>query len=104
MEHEEIRPILVVDDDPGFRRLLETILTGEGFHVETAGKVGEARRLCGTKTYALVISDLKLPDGDGLDVQKWFRENAPNTPFVLITGFGTVSTAVDAMKRGALDY
>jgi DNA-binding NtrC family response regulator len=47
---------------------------------------------------------LKLPDGDGLDVQKWFRENAPNTPFVLITGFGTVSTAVDAMKRGALDY
>ena len=104
MEPEEIKPILVVDDDPGFRRLLETILTGEGFHVDTAGKVGEARRLCGTKAYALVISDLKLPDGDGLDVQKWFRENAPATPFVLITGFGTVSTAVDAMKRGALDY
>ncbi len=104
MEHEEIRPILVVDDDPGFRKLLETILVGEGFQVETAGKAGEARRLCGTKAYSLVISDLKLPDGDGLDVQKWFSENAPNTPFVLITGFGTVSTAVDAMKRGALDY
>jgi len=99
-----MNPILVVDDDPGFRKLLETILCGEGYPVETAAKVGEARRMCGAKTYSLVISDLKLPDGDGLDVQKWFLENAPETPFVLITGFGTVSTAVDAMKRGALDY
>jgi two-component system response regulator FlrC len=104
MEREEVKPILVVDDDPGFRQLLEAILGGEGLPVETAANVGDARRLCGTKTYSLVISDLKLPDGDGLDIQKWFRENAPNTPFVLITGFGTVSTAVDAMKRGALDY
>lgn len=104
MEHETMNPILVVDDDPGFRKLLETILAGEGYPVETAAKVGEARRLCGTRGYSLVVSDLKLPDGDGLDVQKWFAEHAPRTPFVLITGFGTVSTAVDAMKRGALDY
>ncbi|MGC4051148.1 MAG: sigma-54 dependent transcriptional regulator [Paludibaculum sp.] len=99
-----MNPILVVDDDPGFRKLLETILAGEGYPVETAAKVGEARRLCGTRTFSLVVSDLKLPDGDGLDVQKWFAEHAPGTPFVLITGFGTVSTAVDAMKRGAMDY
>jgi len=99
-----MNPILVVDDDPGFRKLLETILTGEGYQVETAAKVGEARRMCASQGYSLVISDLKLPDGDGLDVQKWFAEHAPHTPFVLITGFGTVSTAVDAMKRGALDY
>lgn len=99
-----MNPILVVDDDPGFRKLLETILAGEGYPVETAAKVAEARRMCGTKSYSLVVSDLKLPDGDGLDVQKWFAEHAPKTPFVLITGFGTVSTAVDAMKRGALDY
>ncbi len=104
MERKTMNPILVVDDDPGFRRLLETILCGEGYTVEVAAKVGDARRLCGSKAYSLVISDLKLPDGDGLDVQKWFLEHAPKTPFVLITGFGTVSTAVDAMKRGALDY
>ena len=104
MEHEEMNPILVVDDDPGFRKLLETILCGEGYPVETAAKVGDARRLCAAKTFSLVISDLKLPDGDGLDVQKWLLESSPDTPFVLITGFGTVSTAVDAMKRGALDY
>ncbi|MGJ5816467.1 sigma-54-dependent transcriptional regulator [Paludibaculum fermentans] len=99
-----MNPILVVDDDPGFRKLLETILVGEGYPVETAAKVAEARRMCAAKPYSLVVSDLKLPDGDGLDVQKWFAEHAPKTPFVLITGFGTVSTAVDAMKRGALDY
>ncbi|HEY3439169.1 MAG TPA: sigma-54 dependent transcriptional regulator [Paludibaculum sp.] len=99
-----INPILVVDDDPGFRKLLETILAGEAYPVETAAKVADARRLCGNQSFSLVISDLKLPDGDGLDVQKWFSEHAPQTPFVLITGFGTVSTAVDAMKRGALDY
>lgn len=99
-----INPILVVDDDPGFRKLLETILAGEGYPVETAAKVADSRRLCASHTFSLVISDLKLPDGDGLDVQKWFTEHAPQTPFVLLTGFGTVSTAVDAMKRGALDY
>jgi DNA-binding NtrC family response regulator len=99
-----MNPILVVDDDPGFRKLLETILKGEGYEVEAAAKVAEARRLCGSARFSLVISDLKLPDGDGLDVQKWFLEQAPGTPFVLITGFGTVATAVEAMKRGALDY
>jgi two-component system response regulator FlrC len=97
-------PILVVDDDSGFRQLLETILRGEGYEVETAAKVAEARRACGSRVYSLVLSDLKMPDGDGLDVQKWFLEHAPGTPFVLITGFGTVATAVEAMKRGALDY
>lgn len=97
-------PILIVDDDSGFRQLLEAILRGEGYPVETAAKVAEARKACGAGRYSLVISDLKMPDGDGLDVQKWFVEHAPGTPFVLITGFGTVATAVEAMKRGALDY
>ena len=63
-------PILVVDDDSGFRQLLETILRGEGYEVETAAKVAEARRACGARAYSLVISDLKMPDGDGLDVEK----------------------------------
>ncbi|MGC8758317.1 MAG: sigma-54-dependent transcriptional regulator [Bryobacteraceae bacterium] len=97
-------PILVVDDDPGFRQLLAAILEREGYVVELAGRVAEARAKGASKRYSLVISDLKLPDGDGLDVQQLFLERSPETPFVLITAFGTVATAVEALKRGALDY
>lgn len=96
--------VLVVDDDPGFRQLLSAILAGEGYEVRTAAKVAEARKEILATSFGLVVSDLKLPDGDGLDVQKWLNENRPTTPFVLITGFGSVPTAVEAMKRGALDY
>ena len=91
-----MKPILVVDDDPGFRKLLETILRGEGYEVESAAKVADARRLCAAMRFSLVVSDLKLPDGDGLDVQKWFAEQTPGTPFVLITG-------LDVYKRQELD-
>lgn len=96
--------ILVVDDDPGFRKLLETILTGEGYEVETAGTVSEALRCGSRRKYDLVVSDLKLPDGHGIAVLRWWKENMPETPVVMITGFGTVASAVEAMKLGAVDY
>lgn len=96
--------ILIIDDDPGFRKLLETILAGEGYAVVSGGCVAEARKLGADKQFALVLSDLKLPDGDGLQVLKWFAEQAPQTPVIMITAFGTVATAVEAMKLGAVDY
>jgi len=96
--------ILVVDDDAGFRRLIETILIREGYQVETAISVGEAVRVGAARSFSLVISDLKLPDGDGLEVLRWWRANAPETPVIMITAFGTVSSAVEAMKLGAVDY
>jgi two-component system response regulator FlrC len=96
--------ILVVDDDPGFRKLLETILTGAGYQVQTAGTVGEALRLAAARQFHLVFSDLKLPDGDGLAVLRWLSENAPETPVVMLTAFGTIASAVEAMKLGAADY
>jgi len=96
--------ILVVDDDPGFRKLLETILTGAGYQVQTAGTVGEALRLAATRQFHLVLSDLKLPDGDGLAVLRWLSENAPETPVIMLTAFGTIASAVEAMKLGAADY
>lgn len=103
-ETKEMIPILVVDDDHGFRSLLETILKAEGYAVDTAHNVSAARKACAQKSYRVVVSDLKLPDGSGLDVQNWFAEHSPSTSFALITGFGSVSTAVEAMKRGAVDY
>jgi len=96
--------ILIIDDDPGFRKLLETILIGEGYGIESGGSVADARRLGQELQFDMVLSDLKLPDGDGLQVLEWFSENAPQTPVVMLTAFGTVETAVRAMKLGAVDY
>jgi len=96
--------ILVVDDDAGFRKLLETILAGEGYQVTTAGAVVEAVRLCEQKQFHLIVSDLKLPDGDGLEILRWSKAHMPETPVIMITGFGTVASAVEAMKLGAVDY
>ena len=96
--------ILIVDDDAGFRGLMETILRGEGYAIECAGSVSEAVQACGRRTFDAVVSDLKLPDGSGLDVLHHVRQEMPDTPVVMITGFGTVASAVEAMKAGAVDY
>jgi two-component system, NtrC family, response regulator AtoC len=96
--------ILVVDDDPGFRALLETILRGEGYEVNTASSVGEAIRAGAQRQFHLVITDLKLPDGDGLSILRRWRDGGSSTPFIVVTGFGTVPSAVEAMKLGAADY
>ncbi|MFB3779308.1 MAG: sigma-54-dependent transcriptional regulator [Bryobacteraceae bacterium] len=96
--------ILIVDDDPGFRSLLSAILVGEGYGVDVAASAGEALRAGGRKKYDLVVTDLKLPDGDGLQVLRWWIENMPETPVIMITAFGTIASAVEAMKAGAADY
>jgi DNA-binding NtrC family response regulator len=99
-----MQQILVIDDDPGFRRLLETILRGEGYEVTTASSKQVALHLLEKRQYHLVITDLRLPDGDGIEVLRFLREHAPETPVVLISAFGTVATAVEAMKLGAFDF
>ena len=96
--------ILVVDDDPGFRALLETILTGEGYTVTAAANVAAGRQALLQRHFHLVVSDLKLPDGDGLAILRSVKEQNPDTPVIMITGFGTVASAVEAMKLGAEDY
>jgi two-component system, NtrC family, response regulator AtoC len=72
--------------------------------VTTAGAVAEAIRACEKKQFHLIVSDLRLPDGDGLEVLRWSREHMLETPVIMITGFGTVGSAVEAMKLGAADY
>jgi two-component system response regulator FlrC len=96
--------ILIIDDDPGFRGLMETILRGEGYTVQTAGSVAEARDYGSRCSYHLVISDLKLPDGSGLDVLRHWKQEMPETPVIMVTAFGTVASAVEAMKLDAVDY
>jgi two-component system response regulator FlrC len=96
--------ILVVDDDSSFRKLLATILRGEGYAIDEAGSVGESVSLSQRKQYDLVLSDLRLPDGDGLQVLDNIREGSPETPVIMITAYAAVNSAVEAMKRGATDY
>jgi two-component system response regulator AtoC len=96
--------ILIVDDDPGFRSLMETILRGEGYAVDIAGNVAEALSAAGRKSYHLVVSDLKLPDGSGAEILRHWKREMPETPVIMITAFGTLASAVEAMKLGAADY
>jgi two-component system response regulator HydG len=96
--------ILIVDDDAGFRGLLEAILAGEGYAVTSAPDVAGAILACQKRQYHLIVTDLALPDGTGLDVLRWSREHSPDTPVIMITAFATVPTAVEAMKLGAEDY
>jgi len=96
--------ILIVDDDAGFRGLMETILRGEGYTVESAASVAEATACAGRRSYHLLISDLRLPDGTGLDLLRHWKQEMPEVPVIMITAFGTVANAVEAMKLGAADY
>jgi DNA-binding NtrC family response regulator len=96
--------ILIVDDDAGFRSLMETILRGEEYAVEVAASVAAAIACANRRSYHLLISDLKLPDGTGLDLLRHWKREMPEAPVIVITGFGSVATAVEAMKLGATDY
>jgi two-component system response regulator FlrC len=96
--------ILIVDDDPGFRSLMDTILEGEGYETETASSVAEALAAGARRSFHLVVTDLKLTDGSGLDVLRYWKQEMPEIPVIVITGFGSVVTAVEAMKLGAVDY
>jgi DNA-binding NtrC family response regulator len=96
--------ILIVDDDPGFRNLMETILRGEGYSVDVAASVAEAISAAARRSYHVVVSDLKLPDGSGVEILRYWKQEMPETPVIMITAFGTVASAVEAMKLGAADY
>lgn len=96
--------ILVVDDDASQRRLLEFWLKEEGYEVATAADGKSGLLAFESKSPALVISDIRMPDFSGLDLLGRIKAASPDTPVILITAFGTVADAVDAMKLGAADY
>ena len=97
--------ILLVEDRESLRSMLAETLGGEGYRVEAVATGDEAvRRLSEGRRYALVLTDLKLPGADGLAVLDAALANDPSVPVVLLTGYGTIETAVTAMKRGAADF
>jgi len=96
--------ILLVEDDAGLARVLRLLLEDAGDKVEVAASLAEAKASIASQAHDLVVTDLKLPDGDGLEVLKLSRELRPDVPVLMMTAFATVQTAVQAMKLGAFDY
>jgi len=101
---EETPRVLVVDDERFIRDILADFLGMEGYSVRTAEDGVTALRELQKNRYDLVISDLKMPKMGGLDLLHEVSRHSPDTLTVIMTGFGTVETAIDAMKRGAYDY
>ena len=96
--------ILVIDDDTSLRRVLEYNLLEEGYEVVAAETGGEGLILFKEQQPDLVITDLKMPGISGFEVLSSIKERSPQTPVIVITAFGAVETAVEAMKLGAYDY
>jgi len=96
--------LLIVDDDSAFRNRLARAMEGRGFTVALAESVAEGVSSIKLKAPAYAVVDLRLEDGNGLDVVEVLRERRPDSRVVVLTGYGAIATAVAAVKIGATDY
>src|SRR5438093_10811886 len=96
--------VLVVDDDPLTRSLLSIALQSQAFEVISAGDAGTALEQVRSEVPEVVVLDLRLPGLDGMEALRKFKEMAPQLPVVILTGFGDVPSAVEAMRLGAYDF
>jgi two-component system, NtrC family, response regulator PilR len=96
--------VLVVDDEADIRELLELSLVRMGLAVECAGSVATARQLLQSGRYDLCLTDMRLPDGEGLELVRYIGAQCPDLPVAVITAFGSTENAVAALKAGAFDY
>ena len=101
---ESAQKVLVVDDDAGMRTALEISFLRRGWRVDTAAGTGEALVKFRRGQHALIVTDIRMPDGDGFKVMREARALAPRTAVILLTAFASVPDAVTAMKGGACDY
>lgn len=98
------RTLLLVDDDEAFVKRLAKAMEKRGFLPETAGSVAAGRAIAMARPPAYAVIDLRLEDGNGLDVVETLRERRPDCRIVVLTGYGAIATAVAAVKIGATDY
>ena len=107
MTEDEIGPdrsLLILDDDALFLRSLARAMEKRGFEVRSAGSAAEGRRAAEERPPAYAVVDLRLEDGNGLEVVERIRELRPDSRIVVLTGYGAIATAVAAVKIGATDY
>ncbi len=98
------RSLLLVDDDEPFLKRLVKAMEKRGFEVEMAGSVAAGRAIATARPPAYAVVDLRLEDGNGLDVVEVIRERRPDARVIVLTGYGAIATAVAAVKIGAVDY
>lgn len=96
--------ILIIEDDAAFCQMLQRFLTKRGYNVETSFNAPEAKSKINETNFDLALTDLRLPDYDGIQLLGDIKKVNPNTQVILMTGYAEVGTAVDAMKKGAFDY
>jgi two-component system response regulator PilR (NtrC family) len=104
MNHPMTPRLLVVDDEPDLRTLYELALLREGYDIETAGTVEEAWALLSAARYSAIITDMRLPDGTGLDLLRRLEQAGRPEKTIVITAYGSAENAVQALKSGAYDY
>ena len=96
--------ILIVEDDITYAKMLKTWLSRKGFDVVSVSEVGKAEKYLAENKVSLILSDLRLPDRDGIELLVWIRENDLDIPLIVMTGYAGIQSAVQAMKLGAVDY
>src|SRR3954453_402766 len=96
--------VLIVDDEPDIREVLELTLGRMNLETRTAANVDEARHLLDEFRFDLCLTDMRLPDGNGIDLVRYIQEKFPYLPVAVITAFGNMETAVSALKAGAFDF
>ncbi len=96
--------VLLIEDDVAFAAMLTSFLQRNDFVVTVAHTGEEGRKHLSKAAYGVVITDLKLPDTTGIEILEFCKETAPGTKVLIMTGYADVTTAVDAIKKGAIDY
>jgi two-component system response regulator PilR (NtrC family) len=96
--------VLIVDDEPDLLELVSLTLSRMNLQARTAADVNSARRLLKSEKFDLCLTDMRLPDGDGLDLVAWIQQNRADLPVAVITAHGNVESAVRALKLGAFDF
>lgn len=96
--------VLIIDDEPDIRELLEITLMRMGLHTQSVECLGDAKEALAQSTYELCLTDMNLPDGNGIDFVRFVQEQYGDMPIAMITAYGSIETAIEALKAGAFDF
>ena len=104
MINPQTQQILIVDDEPDIRELLEITLSRMGIHSQSASNLREAQQLLQQQPFDLCLTDMKLPDGNGIDLIRYIQQRYHQLPVAMITAHGNMESAIEALKAGAFDF